>query len=142
MRLLLISSGINDLYRICYSNWPDFIRAGRDFRPCVQGCLRSVFQSTRPRGARLATAIGQQRSKNVSIHAPARGATSLACSMRTLAPVSIHAPARGATSLLIWSLQVGTFQSTRPRGARQPPVLPDDDVIVLFQSTRPRGARL
>jgi len=34
---------------------------------------------------------------NVSIHAPARGATSLASPIEFLGIVSIHAPARGAT---------------------------------------------
>ncbi|VDA99107.1 Octaprenyl diphosphate synthase / Dimethylallyltransferase / (2E,6E)-farnesyl diphosphate synthase / Geranylgeranyl pyrophosphate synthetase [Olavius algarvensis spirochete endosymbiont] len=36
--------------------------------------------------------------KNVSIHAPARGATSGEIKQGALIRVSIHAPARGATS--------------------------------------------
>ncbi len=54
--------------------------------------------------------------------------------------VSIHAPARGAT--LIWRIhsRTGSFQSTRPRGARpRQPALQSS--ITTFQSTRPRGAR-
>ena len=35
--------------------------------------------------------------KYISIHAPARGATSLLLTNRTLGIISIHAPARGAT---------------------------------------------
>jgi len=35
--------------------------------------------------------------KEVSIHAPARGATSQALCIIVAVPVSIHAPARGAT---------------------------------------------
>ena len=54
--------------------------------------------------------------------------------------VSIHAPARGATSVSQQKLDTLMFQSTRPRGAR-----PNLFVTVpenrLFQSTRPRGAR-
>ena len=78
-----------------------------------------MFQSTRPRGARHAPGYDQRKSRYVSIHAPARGATGRrypailggSCfnpraregrdkgKTRTLRPrfVSIHAPARGAT---------------------------------------------
>ncbi len=77
-----------------------------------------MFQSTRPRGARL---LGRKQS------------------FRHLS-VSIHAPARGATLLEAAAGVESTFQSTRPRGARlygkQFFVNPE-----LFQSTRPRGAR-
>ena len=56
-------------------------------------------------------------------------------------PVSIHAPARGATSINYQQIVEYVFQSTRPRGARrldgQGPY-----PVRLFQSTRPRGARL
>src|SRR5690606_11160680 len=58
-----------------------------------------VFQSTRPRGARPGQPRDQIRPENVSIHAPAWGATG----MPWTAPayddvVSIHAPAWGATA--------------------------------------------
>jgi len=75
--------------------------------------------------------------------------------------VSIHAPARGATTRRRRGCRCVVFQSTRPRGARQlsnifiPPVERfnpraragrDRNVPVfgrkfMFQSTRPRGAR-
>ena len=56
--------------------------------------------------------------------------------------VSIHAPARGATYLKGQVLRdYQQFQSTRPRGARPWGQQPGD-LGVLFQSTRPRGARL
>ena len=55
----------------------------------------------------------------VSIHAPARGATSGIEETAAMYDVSIHAPARGATvegrEQRIWKM----FQSTRPRGARR-----------------------
>ena len=78
-----------------------------------------LFQSTRPRGARLnflyLSSPGQSFNPRaragrdilplptsspggVSIHAPARGATPDDCSRRGTSEVSIHAPARGATS--------------------------------------------
>ena len=79
----------------------------------------SLFQSTRPRGAR-----------------PRARARGLACR-----PVSIHAPAWGATR---WRRYAGTsrtkFQSTRPRGARRR-LLDVTGGATTFQSTRPRGAR-
>jgi len=77
-----------------------------------------VFQSTRPRGARLTrlaiyfrstsfnpraragrdeSAFKQLGLLDVSIHAPARGATACGVSEGDFDIVSIHAPARGAT---------------------------------------------
>ena len=55
---------------------------------------------------------------SISIHAPARGAT-----LRDLKPygpimISIHAPARGATDGTIVDSQEVTFQSTLPQGER------------------------
>ena len=80
----------------------------------------AMFQSTRPRGARPVLAIPRTRQDNVSIHAPARGATWQDHKPDLDNLVSIHAPARGATSLLA-QIDVGgySFQSTRPRGARR-----------------------
>jgi len=77
-----------------------------------------VFQSTRPRGARqeLKKCEWCQRF------------------------VSIHAPARGATSPLEMRKQRQLFQSTRPRGARHAPTAATQ-YGAMFQSTRPRGAR-
>ena len=125
-----------------------------------------MFQSTRPRGARLTVWFDKHGQTFVSIHAPARGATSSSL------------PRTG----LCWE-----FQSTRPRGARlqqagtgfddvqrfnpraregRDAIAPRDDISLStcfnpraregrdsirclamrhqpgFQSTRPRGARL
>ena len=76
------------------------------------------FQSTRPRGARLARVDGLVRYAEFQSTRP-RGARPVA---RTLEihtiGISIHAPARGATSYAnIWDPKP-IFQSTRPRGAR------------------------
>ena len=80
----------------------------------------SVFQSTRPRGARRTVHRPNRSGLPVSIHAPARGATSSGRRCRVMRP---------------W------FQSTRPRGARpMPSAAPASSKV--FQSTRPRGARL
>ena len=59
----------------------------------------------------------------------------------SLFQVSIHAPARGATlSLPIFALTKEAFQSTRPHGAR-PIILTLSGCFEGFQSTRPHGAR-
>ena len=54
----------------------------------------------------------------VSIHAPARGATFCDSVIDTLRYVSIHAPARGATERLMGEMAVQKFQSTPPHGGR------------------------
>ena len=55
----------------------------------------------------------------VSIHAPAWGATVLLCTAVTSKAVSIHAPAWGATA--VWARMSFTieFQSTLPHGERR-----------------------
>ena len=63
-----------------------------------RGCSNFVkFQSTLPRGERLAQYVIYYNHRNISIHAPARGATTGARSDSGNCTISIHAPARGAT---------------------------------------------
>ena len=138
-------------------------RAGRDGRGKQMPPHTLLFQSTRPRGARLC-GIGLPRQlPSVSIHAPARGATHWRASWPGPI-VSIHAPARGATEGLRWPRQTAAvsihapargatmrccsrltarsmFQSTRPRGARRADAETTSPGVPMFQSTRPRGAR-
>ena len=79
------------------------------------------FQSTRPRGARPCGPVRERLGANVSIHAPARGATPGCAPDRRGCSVSIHAPARGATRVANqFQGAHAEFQSTRPRGARRP----------------------
>ena len=54
--------------------------------------------------------------------------------------VSIHAPARGATTNDTVQTRKAMFQSTRPHGAR-PNCTPPSSINDMFQSTRPHGAR-
>nr|DAM91677.1 MAG TPA: hypothetical protein [Caudoviricetes sp.] len=63
------------------------------------------------------------------------------CKLRQRGQISIHAPARGATSArMTIAASVTKFQSTHPRGVR--PVEFDDMIHrVIFQSTHPRGVR-
>ena len=116
-----------------------------------------------PRGERLQNASCTISAIIISIHAPARGATSeqQAQSAREyhfnprsregsdgkggmvqkMSIISIHAPARGATKTYENILSLEEFQSTLPRGERQ-----EHDSVRLdlgkFQSTLPRGERL
>ncbi|VDA99110.1 hypothetical protein S1OALGB6SA_172 [Olavius algarvensis spirochete endosymbiont] len=54
--------------------------------------------------------------------------------------VSIHAPARGATASIPVAESGNGFQSTHPRGVRQA-VLGWRIQDISFQSTHPRGVR-
>ena len=143
--------------------------------------VSSLFQSTRPRGARHEI-LNMFQSRPVSIHAPARGATDRR--RRTGQHIRFNPRARaGRDEAPVVSLNFEKFQSTRPRGARlhafdagvatnvsihapargatyppgpqflfvsfNPRARAGRDVAVksaaracLFQSTRPRGARL
>ena len=56
---------------------------------------------------------------NISIHAPARGATVKSCFINFIKEISIHAPARGATFWLTNGFSKSVFQSTLPRGERR-----------------------
>ena len=103
------------------------------------GLFSSGFQSTLPRGERRAEKTRlphgsrfNPRSRagsdhyvapfgklpDVSIHAPARGATFRVIQCQNRARVSIHAPARGATIITGLFDVAFAFQSTLPRGER------------------------
>ena len=123
-----------------------------------------AFQSTRPRGARRhiirqirevrvvsihAPARGattffysQGQCFEVSIHAPARGATRTHDSGHALQEVSIHAPARGATRRRLFLSDGSRFQSTRPRGARQSGLQDTSSYTVVSIHAPARGATL
>ena len=95
-------------------------REGCDLRPSRRGSRTSAFQSTHPRGVRQI--IGKLRItiRIISIHAPARGATSSCPWLDECVYISIHAPARGATGLRQKPLSLeSSFQSTHPRGVRR-----------------------
>ena len=78
---------------------------------------------------------------NISIHAPTRGATIKAGEISSDFTISIHAPTRGATSCtLTRRMSLLLFQSTLPRGERQPRKFTGSQ-FQTFQSTLPRGER-
>ncbi len=105
----------------CLTSHPKFQstppRGGRPRGRCPLAS-RFPFQSTPPRGGRR-PATTCRPNRQVSIHAPARGATDGVEVGAYAAPgVSIHAPARGATRSTSASARGGRFQSTPPRGGR------------------------
>ena len=122
---------------------------GATCRP-ISMALLCIFQSTPPRGGRpsdskppIKLAYFNPRPREggdcigpcnilhvcmISIHAPARGATTYWHPLRKASCISIHAPARGATALSSTASICIIFQSTPPRGGRQQrcTVLPAD----------------
>ena len=73
-------------------------RVGRDLHAPRARAGKGVFQSTRPRGARPYVWVSYCKTQ-VSIHAPAWGATCRWPHGARWATVSIHAPAWGATTV-------------------------------------------
>ena len=111
-------------------------RAGRDSRYQPHAVL-GRFQSTRPRGARHAenatSGVGV-----VSIHAPARGATSVGPG--PFYPASFNPRARAGRDIrLSWIAACRSFQSTRPRGARLADEVTSPEAIVSIHAPA-RGA--
>ncbi len=126
-----------------------FVITLEDFNPRTRtGCddvmidvrLDVLFQSTHPHGVRPQfscvlvikwyfnprTRTGCDLGNRVrivqpeiSIHAPARGATLDMFHYAVMTDISIHAPARGATSMSLLMIgQANRFQSTHPHGVR------------------------
>ena len=73
----------------------------REERPARHEALQNalLFQSTLPREERLAPVEDGHSVKNISIHAPTRGATMKTVLSGQNEVISIHAPTRGATMI-------------------------------------------
>ena len=117
-------------------------REGSDIQPTRNKReTADKFQSTLPRGERRALLGTLTNDEQISIHAPARGATPFGRIFRLFAAISIHAPARGATDDLLAFL--GQDQDFNPRSRegsdRRSPCL--FRTRSRFQSTLPRGER-
>ncbi len=132
---------------------------------CVEAALARAtqFQSTRPHGARRPRRgapwrwpwgfnprartgrdfpdAGLLATMDVSIHAPARGATVQTGRSGVARGVSIHAPARGATGLLRHSDRFAPRFNPRARTVRDRGPVATEVPQIQFQSTRPHGAR-
>ena len=77
----------------------------------------------------------------ISIHAPAKGATSTSTPYLTVILISIHAPAKGATvTQSVDQVDKIIFQSTLPqRERRQADLI--GRMVIQFQSTLPQRER-
>ena len=122
-----------------------------------------MFQSTHPHGVRRQFGRCSLYQRSVSIHAPARGATSFFFQAADIIFVSIHAPARGATTnktSQLFSEQVSihapargatriaqgiksrTYSfNPRTRTGCDAPVAIKSPCLPRFQSTHPHGVR-
>ena len=102
--------------------------------------VRSLFQSTPPRGVRpfaLDNIVYFVEFQST----PPRGVRLCSTPIHSHCDqVSIHAPARGATEQVMETMIRFKFQSTPPRGVR-PPTVPKEYRHKEFQSTPPRGVR-
>ena len=100
------------------------------------------FQSTLPRGERLNDSPNMATFVLISIHAPARGATSKSFPAPLRNPDFNPRSREGATQILRHvQHQIFVFQSTLPRGER-PLLRTKVRPYTKFQSTLPRGERL
>src|ERR1700687_2911704 len=81
----------------CFNPRP---RAGGDVNSLTTGCGGGGF-NPRPRAGGDLGCKSREGSSDVSIHAPARGATRVGVLGRPRDQVSIHAPARGATAAIL-----------------------------------------
>ena len=139
-------------------------REGRDQPIVIMRVADAMFQSTRPRGARLselgslakAEEFQSTRPRGARRSSPARptrssarfnprareGRDAIADYLNGLSiGVSIHAPARGATISARGCIRRGGSFNPRAREGRDPLVLTQSFAANTFQSTRPRGAR-
>ena len=101
---------------------------------------RSEFQSTHPHGVR--PMLLSIKIKTESFNPRTRtGCDVVQRNLLEIAEVSIHAPARGATWLdAIDERQEDMFQSTHPHGVRQHSCQ-HSEIVEVFQSTHPHGVR-
>ena len=101
----------------------------------------TVFQSTPPRGGRPVRFTRAALCKDVSIHAPTRGATHRRCTTGTNCQRFNPRPHAGGDLLVrAVAFRVVQFQSTPPRGGRRE-ALELSLTAAEFQSTPPRGGR-
>ena len=124
----------------CFNPRAHVGRDNGDF--CTPSPPGTLFQSTRPRGARHGNGRQECADAGVSIHAPTWGATASMGEEKTIR-TSFNPRAHVGRDCITGRFVVffAWFQSTRPRGARRPGCVYYKS-LVSFQSTRPRGARL
>ncbi len=114
-------------------------REGSDsfFHPTRSPVVR--FQSTLPRGERLSVLEDIKIAHDISIHAPARGATESRVTKNNIIVISIHAPARGATMTSPGSRWPIGYFNPRSREGSDWRHKDTGYKRFKFQSTLPRG---
>ena len=99
-----------------------------------------VFQFTHPRGVRRASSLAICTLRSTFQFTHPRGVRLLASvRIQSVDPVSIHAPARGATSLKVVPIIGTKFQFTHPRGVRQVYQASHLDYLISFNSRTREG---
>ena len=119
-------------------------------RPCGRGdaargvhnTAGNIFQFTPLREGRQTIDNVLLILNNISIHAPAGGATmQAAMAIQQLNPISIHAPAGGATNLALWILKMTIYFNSRPCGRGDGTVPTLSPQCTRFQFTPLREGR-
>ena len=128
--------------RLLISGFNPRTRVGCDSPPTNRIFAAQEFQSTHPRGVRLAALLGLSIRVTVSIHAPAWGATTSIWQARNSRPVSIHAPAWGATCRHVRQRACLRVSIHAPAWGATPAQPAAGTTAGRFQSTHPRGVRL
>ena len=95
-------------------------RKGSDFCYLFHLFHHQHFYPRSRKGSDVDIHGGVHNSQRISIHAPARGATSFTRISPSTMEISIHAPARGATDFRGFFRAKKSFLSTLPQGERRP----------------------
>ena len=115
-------------------------RTGCDLFDLIPLAPSIRFQSTHPHGVRRPVAVNPAVSDAVSIHAPARGATSIEDVIRIINGVSIHAPARGATQYCFLSFRQFLVSIHAPARGATSAIIEIDTRLVVSIHAPARGA--
>ena len=115
-------------------------REGSDICQPYLAMFLLTFQSTLPRRERRTDCVIPSATSSISIHAPAKGATTATNNLPPAKRISIHAPAKGATAKSLIHIIPTVFQSTLPRRERRWRQQRNTKAYG-FQSTLPRRER-
>ena len=94
-----------------------------------------LFQSTFPRGERLAGRTVSDSLEKISIHVPSWGTTMVNFNATQVGLISIHVPSWGTTTKPLKDVVEELFQSTFPRGERHTVI----DTYKRFKDFNPRS---
>ena len=114
---------------------------GSDGQHFMQLRGREISIHAPTRGATLEAMASMAKVPKISIHAPTRGATIHTRSARLLHRISIHAPTRGATFILGYMLGIQQISIHAPTRGATSVGAALITIQPVFQSTLPRGER-